>query len=264
MDKLNAAFPDGYTSSSGSHLQKVAAGADLLVRTVENLTGLAIDHYAMIGLIGFYRISNAIGGVTVDMCQAVNDPTVNGEGSGFRSKAGLTTVTGTRALEFVRQRLHLPNGDLDRVRRQQYFLTATFRQAFSGDVFARLNGLLGAVQKSIITDDKLHPLTLGAQIENLTADNIASHTIPTDYYMDVEVHGGTENVGVLTLSKVRADVRSWIGITPGVNKPKTATSAPVGAATSGSSVPSTTSAPAAPSTSKTPARSTPIDAHCIN
>jgi LCP family protein required for cell wall assembly len=218
MDKLNAAYPDGYNASSGTHLHKVAAGADLLVRTVENLTGLAIDHYAMVDLIGFARISNAVGGITVNMCQAISDPitTANGgEGSGFKATKGLNTIKGKMALAFVRQRFNFPPGpdagDLDRVKRQQYFLTATFRQVFSGNVFSKVNSLLGAVKSSVITDDKLSPLDLGAQMQKLVANNIASYTIPTDGYADVPINGVTASVVVVHPAAIQSAVYGWIG-----------------------------------------------------
>lgn len=174
MDKLNAAYDDGFQAATGTHLQKVAAGANLLIETIQNLTGLHIDHYAMINLIGFYTISKAIGGIKVDMCEAVNDPY-----SGANFHAGINIISGQSALAFVRQRHGLVHGDLDRVKRQQYFLTAAFRQAFSGKVLVKLNDLLNAIKSSIVVDGGLDPLTLGQQMENLSANNIISTTIPT-------------------------------------------------------------------------------------
>jgi LCP family protein required for cell wall assembly len=209
MNKLNAAYPFGYNSSTGSHLQKVAAGANLLIKTVQNLTGLQIDHYAMVDLIGFYRISNAIGGIKVNMCQAISDPATANGGSGFKAHAGINTIKGSQALAFVRQRHGLPNGDLDRVKRQQYFLTATFRQVFSGNVFSKVSGLLGAVKSSVITDDKLNPLDLGSQMEKLVANNITSYTIPWDGFSDVQVG----SVEIVHPAEVQAAVLKWIGNT---------------------------------------------------
>ena len=59
MAKLNSAYVDGMQDHDGDK----AAGARLLVQTIENLTGLTIDHFVQVDLLGFYRISNAIGGV---------------------------------------------------------------------------------------------------------------------------------------------------------------------------------------------------------
>ena len=100
-----------------------------MVKTIQSLTGLTMDHFVSVDLLGFYRISNAIGGIPVNMCGAVQDTF-----SGVNLHKGLNIVKGTQALAFVRQRHGLTNGDLDRVRRQQYFLTAAFRKVTSAGV----------------------------------------------------------------------------------------------------------------------------------
>ena len=52
-------------NKNASDDDKRAAGADLLIQTISNLTGLTINHYMQVSLLGFYDISNAIGGVPV-------------------------------------------------------------------------------------------------------------------------------------------------------------------------------------------------------
>ncbi|HEX4728088.1 MAG TPA: LCP family protein, partial [Jatrophihabitans sp.] len=66
MNKLNSAYPDGVQDGKGDK----ASGASLLADTISNLTGLSIDHFVQVDLLGFYRISNAIGGVSVCLNQA--------------------------------------------------------------------------------------------------------------------------------------------------------------------------------------------------
>ncbi len=94
-------------------------GRSTLIQTVEDLTGLQIDHYAEINLLGFYNLTTAIGGVDVCLREPVDDPL-----SGARFPAGPQTISGAAALAFVRQRHGLPEGDLSRIRRQQVFLAA--------------------------------------------------------------------------------------------------------------------------------------------
>ncbi len=178
MAKLNSAYVDGYTNSGGSSDAKRAAGARLLVTTIQNLTGLTINHFVQVDLLGFYRISNAIGGIQVDMCNAVTDSY-----SGINLHKGINVIKGVQALAFVRQRHGLSGGDLDRVQRQRYFLTAAFRKLVSAGVILnpiKLQNLLTAVQSSMYLDAGLDPLALARQMENLSADNIVGKTIPTD------------------------------------------------------------------------------------
>jgi LCP family protein required for cell wall assembly len=111
-NKLNAAYAFG--------------GAPLLVRTVEMVTGIRIDHYAEIGFGGFVGMTNAVGGVK--LCPARN---INDKKSGLHVKKGCQTMDGATALAYVRARYFDPKGDLGRVQRQQQFLSAVFAKAVS-------------------------------------------------------------------------------------------------------------------------------------
>jgi LCP family protein required for cell wall assembly len=202
-NKLNSAYVSGYNATAGVAAAKRAGGAKLLVQTIESLTGLTLDHFVQVDLLGFYRISNAIGGVTVNMCAAVQEPD-----SGINLHKGVNVVKGTQALAFVRQRYNFPNGlgDLDRVERQRYFLTAAFRKLTSAGVLLnpiKLQGLLTAVQSSLYMDSGLDPLSLARQMENLSADNIVGQTIPTDGF-------GTSPDGASILKVSAAEVKAFI------------------------------------------------------
>ncbi|MDN5918294.1 MAG: LCP family protein, partial [Pseudonocardia sp.] len=128
--KINSAYTYGHNAArdalrsrgvSGPALavQSAAAGGRTAIATVEQLTGLTITHYAAINLAGFFGISQAVGGVPVCLVAPVDDSY-----SGAHFPAGPQTVQGAAALAFVRQRHGLPDGDLDRVRRQQEFIAS--------------------------------------------------------------------------------------------------------------------------------------------
>ncbi|HEX3679869.1 MAG TPA: LCP family protein, partial [Galbitalea sp.] len=68
MRKINSAFQIGSASGGAS------GGAQLLVRIIQNLTGLTVNHYVRISLLGFYDVVNAHGPVTVCLNHAVRDP----------------------------------------------------------------------------------------------------------------------------------------------------------------------------------------------
>ncbi len=247
--KLNSAYADAYTSTSGSTDAKRGAGANLLEQTVGDLTGLRINHYVQVDLLGFYRISNAIGGVPVTLCHSVDDTVkANGGdgGSHLVLSKGRHTLKGVQALEFVRQRHGLTGGDLDRVKRQQYFLTAAFRQVASVGILTKLKDVGDAVKRSIFTDDGLDLLGLGRQLENLSAGNIIGKTIPTTSgFQD------GQDVLVVKPAKVRAFVTKLLN---------------PAASTSSASAPPTshraTTAASTPPTSATSSKA--IDSKCIN
>ena len=103
------------------------AGREALIKTVANLTGVTVDHYAEIGLLGFALITDALGGVNVCLKDAVYEPL-----SGADFPAGWQKLDGPQALSFVRQRHDLPRGDLDRVVRQQAVMASLAHQVISG------------------------------------------------------------------------------------------------------------------------------------
>jgi LCP family protein required for cell wall assembly len=177
-DKLNAAFADGYMNAPSSEpkAQREAAGQQLLVQTISQLTGLQIDHFASVDLLGFYKLSTVVGGVQVNLCRAVNDPY-----SGARFPAGVQTISGADALKFVRQRHGLLRGDLDRVVRQQVFLGGVARKIVSDKMLLNLGKqqqLVKAVANSLTVDTSLDLMQLAQQMRAVTAGGVTFQTMP--------------------------------------------------------------------------------------
>ncbi len=110
-NKLNAAFSIG--------------GPQLLVRTVEQATGLRIDHYAEVGFGGFVDVVDAVGGVDLCVPEGIKDPL-----AGLDIKAGCQELDGATALGYVRTRA-TARADLERVQRQREFLSALMAKATS-------------------------------------------------------------------------------------------------------------------------------------
>jgi LCP family protein required for cell wall assembly len=215
MNKLNAAYPNGYLNTKGNRNAKIAGGANLLIHTIENLTGLNIDHFVEVSLLGFVTISDAVGGVSVNLCHSVDDTVAHNRsinlsgGSGLVMSKGVHTIKGVQALEFVRQREGLPRGDIDRTARQRYFLTAAFRKVASAGTLlniSKLQNLVSAVDKSIYVDQGLNMLDLAKQMSNLSANNIRGEAIPTDHYADTPAG----NAGIIIPSQVRAFIHKMI------------------------------------------------------
>jgi LCP family protein required for cell wall assembly len=168
MRKINSAFELGAAHGGD------AGGARLLITVVQNLTGLSIDHYVRISLLGFYDVVKALGPVRVCLKEAVHDPY-----SGINLPAGYSTLDARQALAFVRQRHGLPEGDLDREIRQQYFLSIEAHEILSAGTLLnpiKLHNVIAAVSSSIQTDPGLNLLNLAAQVHNF--GSIHSATIP--------------------------------------------------------------------------------------
>jgi len=114
-DKINAAFSMG--------------GASLLAETVEQATGLRVDHYAEIGFVGFAGLVDGLGGVTVCPKAPIDDPL-----AGINLPAGCQKLHGAAALGYVRSRA-TPRADLDRMVDQRQFMSALLHRAVSPTVW---------------------------------------------------------------------------------------------------------------------------------
>lgn len=152
-------------------------------RTIEELTGIHIDHFVKVDFTGFKAMVDALGGVPVCLPQPVDD-----EKALLRLPAGRQVLNGEQALGYVRARYTLGDGsDIGRIQRQQMFLASMAREAMSGDTLtnpARLFGFLDAVTKSITTDPDLTPGVLKDLLmsaEGLTAGQIRFITVPWRY-----------------------------------------------------------------------------------
>nr|WP_283810113.1 LCP family protein [Leifsonia sp. C5G2] len=203
MNKLNAAF------SLGGGATDPTAGAKLLIQTVQNLTGLSIDHYVRVSLLGFYTIAQALGPVQVCLNAAVDDPY-----SGANFPAGVSTLDAKQALSFVRQRHGLPRGDLDRVVRQQYFLSVEAHKFLSAGTLlnpGKLTKVLDAVSGSLETDPGLNFLQLAGQLQGLTGGKIQSATIPISGTPTITVDGQDLSIVEVDTAAMPAFIQSLMG-----------------------------------------------------
>lgn len=156
--------------------QGVEAGRAALLEEVRDLTGIEIDHYAEVGLLGFVLLTEAVGGV--DVC--LNAP-VDDEMSGAKFPAGEQTLHGADALAFVRQRYGLPRGDLDRITRQQAFMASLVNKLLDAGTLtnpSKLSRISHAVERSVVIDENWDVMSFVTQLANLAGGNVTFNTIP--------------------------------------------------------------------------------------
>jgi len=154
-------------------------------RTVEQLTGIHIDHFAVIEFDGFRHMVNALGGVEVCVPEEVNDDVGK-----IYLPEGTFEADGDQALDYVRIRHGISaNGDIGRMKRQQAFLASMANKAISAGTLTnpvKLYNFLDAATKSLTTDPDLANLkdltSLANQLRNIGLDNIAFLTVPFEWY----------------------------------------------------------------------------------
>lgn len=167
VNKINAAFAFG--------------GPKLLAQTVEQTTGLHIDHYAEIGFGGFANIVDAIGGVEMDIKQDMVD-----KKSGANLKKGVQELDGTQALAFVRMRYGsaTPRSDLDRVVNQRMFIGALANEIASPATLLNpfdVVPLLSEAPDALTIDegDHLHNLVgLAWAMRGISSGGMVTTTVP--------------------------------------------------------------------------------------
>jgi len=200
--KLNSAFYYGTLNGGGD-----TGGAKLLIQTIQDLSGLTIDHYVRVSLLGFYQVVKELGPVDVCLNDAVRDPY-----SGVDLPKGNSTLDAKQALSFVRQRHGLPNGDLDRSVRQQYFLSQEARKVLSAGTLlnpVKMNAILSAVGGSVQTDTDL--VSLATQMRNLRPGNIKSATIPILGTPTIKVGGSSLSIVQVDTVGLPAFVQGLVG-----------------------------------------------------
>ncbi|WP_083970976.1 LCP family protein [Actinoplanes awajinensis] len=195
--KINAAMSYGSSVGNGKH--DVKQGFQLLAKTVEQLTGIkTFEAGTIINFGGFKKIVEAMGGVTmtVDMTVKSEHLKPNGKGRDRRPecadntcahpyigeqkvyKPGTYHMKAWEALDYVRQRYGLPNGDYDRQRHQQQFIKAMAKQAMSKDVVtnpSKLLKILDAAGDSLTFDGNGHSvIDWGLALKGLDTDSMVS------------------------------------------------------------------------------------------
>ena len=168
------------------------AGRAATVATVEQLTGVHIDHFAEVNLDGFYELAKVLGGVEV----CLNHPVPYDTNSGFYAhKAGLQHLDAAMALAFVRQRDGLANGDLDRTHRQQAFLDSVMQSLRNEGVLddlTKIDSLLSIAKQYVITDSGWDLLDFATQMRSLTSGNLVFHTLPIVGYETIDGQDANE------------------------------------------------------------------------
>lgn len=147
-DKINASYAYG--------------GPQLLVETVEKLTGLTVDHFVQIGMGAVPDMVDAVGGV--ELCY---DHDANDEYSGLNWTAGCHTVDGTTALQFSRMRYQDPEGDIGRTKRQRQVISKVVSSAASPATLinpARTLKVERAGSKSFTVDEDSSIFTVGSLV----------------------------------------------------------------------------------------------------
>lgn len=157
-------------------------GPTCLWKTVEQSTGIRIDHFIGIGMLGFVKVVNDLGGVNV--CVPFN---VNDQVSGLNLKSGEHHINGIQALAFWRTRENLGTGsDLQRIQRDQFMSAQVVKGVLHSGLLSnpfKLYSVVTDAAASMTTDagmtvsDLVH---IGESFRSLSGQNVQFITVPNE------------------------------------------------------------------------------------
>jgi LCP family protein required for cell wall assembly len=224
--KLHPTWTTRQLSLDGNEGGRLAA-----VETVQALTGVKIDKFAELNLVGFYELAAAFGGV--DVCVKawpggdsippngnLSDPIVYYRGTGWQGsgsvvKPGYQHLTPEQALAFVRNRHNLPGGDIARTSRQlavlDYVLWKLRNEGALTDV-SKLSTLMGVAKNLLAVPAGWNLLEFAGEMNALTGHNLTMSTLPSSPGPDIPGIGVVNNVDV---AKIQAEVQQAFSAPPG-------------------------------------------------
>ena len=214
FEKSQELAKDSDNSESDIDKKSTEAGRQALISSVADLTGINVDHYAEVGLLGFVLLTDAVGGVDVCLKNKVDEPL-----SGAKFKKGRQTLNGQDALSFVRQRHELPRGDLDRITRQQAYMASLANQVLSSKTLTdpgSMSKLNDAVQRSVVLDSGWDVMGLATQMQNMAGGDVSFQTIPVTSIDGTGDYG--ESVVTVDTDQVHKFFEKLLGDKPGEEK----------------------------------------------
>ncbi len=158
--KINAVYQYGLSNYPAS----VQKSIQPLEKTIEKITSLPIDYWAVMNFDGFQKTIDAIGGINITNQRDILDtryPGPNYSYETFELSKGFHHLNGAVALQYARMRHDDPEGDFGRAKRQQQVLQATKNKIFSTKTFLNvlvLNKLFNTLGNNLKTNIALNDL----------------------------------------------------------------------------------------------------------
>jgi LCP family protein required for cell wall assembly len=233
--KIDQAYDFAYNQSLGQtygssvsqdqrYLEANQAGQAFEIATVEAVTGVHIDHFVEVNLIGFYYLAQAFGGIEVCV-----KPWSGNDGANLRDQASgwdalndgynlrkggaqYLHLAAPQALAFVRARDTLPGIDLGRTKRQQAvvdFVVWKLRTDGAFSDLGLLNRLLGTASQYLITDSTFNPFDFVTNMRALSGSHLTFQTLPISGQVnDMPLNGSAQDVNLIDVPYIQQYVRN--------------------------------------------------------
>lgn len=234
-------------SNAQVNLDGNEAGRQATIDTVQALTGVHIDKFAELNLVGFYELAKAFGGI--DVClkgwpggesstgyipkdgnlsdPVTYSPVTGWQGSDFQGKIGYQHLSPEQALAFVRDRHNVPGGDIGRTQRQQAVLDYVLWQLKHEGALAdtsKLSSIMSTASGYLAVPKGWNLLEFAGELNALSGSNMTFHTLPITGTEDITA-GNIGDVNTIDVAAIQKEVQTAFGETPAsTTKPDTGTS----------------------------------------
>ncbi len=159
-------------------------GPQCLFLTVENVTGIFLNHFIGLGMLGFVNVVNDVGGVNVCVPFNVNDPV-----SGLKLPAGKDHINGVQALAFWRTREDIGDGsDIQRIQRDQFMAAQIVKAVLGSDLTSnplRLYHVVSDVASQLTIDNGMSVsdlISIANSFRSLSSKDVQFLTVPNVPY----------------------------------------------------------------------------------
>jgi LCP family protein required for cell wall assembly len=257
---LESTVSDKGTSTDQRYTEANQAGQRAAIDTVQAVTGENVDHFVEANLAGFYELAQVMpgGGIWACLKSWNGGQNLHDANSGFSQPGpGYRFLHADQALAFVRERDNLPNGDIDRTRRQQavidYVVWKLEHDGVLSDIPV-LTSLMSTAKRYLITDAGWDMLDFATEMKALTGSHLQFETLPIKGYATVYPGGEAEDINTVDVAAIQSEV-------------KKAFTAPAASSSTGSSSGGSPSKPASKPKAATPsypASGTVVDVYNAN
>jgi len=238
VTSLNSTYGSSMSSNDRYQLAN-QAGQAAEIATVESVTGVHIDNYAVMNLAGFFTLAQDFRGIEV----CVTPTTVNGTADanlydsasgwnavadGYNLKKGGSQylhLAADQALAFVRDRDSLPDTDLSRTHRQQAVIDYVIWELKHENAFSdlgQLTALLGDAKQWLVVNSGFNLFDFATNMSALTGKNLKFYTLPISGYSDVDLNGSMQDVNDIDVSYIQQVVNKAFNPPPPVTPGKSA------------------------------------------
>lgn len=180
-------------------------GVDLCMKTVEEFLGIDLDYYIKVDFDGIKEVVDAIGGVDINVPVKMRHDLPK-----IHLDPGLQKLDGQKAHDFLRFRGY-PEGDIGRVRAQQYFMKELAKQVLSPKNILRIDKLIKTYYDYADTNISLSTMVkYGLSANKLDVDNLRTEMIPGDF-KEIMVNGHKVSYWIYDMAETASLVEDMFG-----------------------------------------------------